>query len=197
MHSLTQLYNQALMRVGGDQLPVDVDYSRDTSGIICVNAFPHVLDVALSAYDWNFALTRAALTKAAGAQNPATPRWRFRYTLPAGCMRVVRLDGELSRNRMPLHMTEGQHLFTDRDGAVLVYVARGEDPARWPGYFAEALVWGMAAELSAARNNDARKQQWFAENFRNALREGIALDVVQQPPRVAKARSPWSEARFG
>ena len=194
MQSTVMLFNTALARLGGEQLDERISpLETDTLGVLCTNLFKHVLDTTLTAHDWTFALRRVALAEVADAvENTEYPH---AYAMPADCIRVVRLDGSAGINRSPAYVIEGDLLRTQEDTASLLYVARVNDPLRWPPTFADALAWGLAAELATAKNNDMRKQQFCAQNYELSLSTAIARDCAAQNPHAAL--SPWKAARFG
>ena len=194
MQSTIHLFNTALGRLGGEQLPLNVSPQEDgTTGQLCENLFPHVLDLTLAAHEWSFARKRAVLSLLAGT--PGNGKYPLVYALPADCVRTVRLEGYAGVNRTPAFITEGRTLLTAAENAVLVYVARITDPLAWPPPFADALAWGLAGELASARINDSQKQQWCLQNYKIALADAVARDQAAQNPRPPA--SAWNESRFG
>ncbi|MDR2604260.1 MAG: hypothetical protein LBC55_02785 [Desulfovibrio sp.] len=198
MQSTVQLFNIALARLGGDQfLPLVSPQEVGALGALCGNVFPHVLDRALQAHAWGFALRTAVLAPVAGAV-PGAGGFRCRYTVPADCVRPVALEG-WEANRSPAYAVrgsaEGAVLLCDENPAVLAYVARESDPKRWPAGFADALAWGLAAELATARINDPQRQQYYMRMYREVLGEAATQDVREVNPRPML--SAWNAARFG
>ncbi|MDR3176018.1 MAG: hypothetical protein LBU06_05750 [Desulfovibrio sp.] len=193
MQSTVQLFNTALARLGGEIfVPLASPAEDGELGRLCANLFPHVLCLTLEAFGWSFAVKRALLAEPVFA-GPAHPDYPVRCALPADCLRPLELDGETGIS--PCFILEGGHLLCDARPAVLTYVARVDDPRLWPSWFADILAWGLAAELATARINDPRRQQFYAQQYRFALSEGIAGDKNRQKRR--KPVSPWQTARFG
>jgi hypothetical protein len=200
MQSTVHLFNTALGRLGGEQLSLNRSpLEEGTSGQLCENLFPHVLDLALSVHAWSFATRRAVLARPqleeekGERDNPAYP---LAFALPPDCLKPLRLEGNAWVNRQgPAYVLEGRTIRCAVEGAELVYVARVEDPLLWPPAFADALAWALAAELSPARNNDPQKQAWCLQNYKIALSEAIARDCAGQNPRPP--RSVWKTTRFG
>ncbi|MDR1686641.1 MAG: hypothetical protein LBR82_09475 [Desulfovibrio sp.] len=196
MQSTVQLFNTALARLGGEQLlPLTSPQEDNALGALCGNVFPHVLDRALQAHAWGFALRTAVLAPVAGTVSPAGGFGR-RYMLPADCVRPVGLE---AGGRSPAYVVrgsaEGAVLLCDESPAVLAYVAREPDPKRWPAGFADALAWGLAAELATARINDPQRQQYYVRMYREVLGEAAAQDMRESNPRPVL--SAWNAARFG
>ena len=197
MQSLVQLFNLALARLGGEQLPQHISpQDGNTTGAICRNLFPHVLDLALAAHPWSFALKRAALALLAQGGRPAREDFCLRYALPADCVCPVRLAGTGGLNRSPAYALEGDSLCTNEANAVLLYVFRMNEPRRWPPAFADALAWGLAGELASARLNDPQKQNWCYQNYKIVLAEAMARDRSSGNNRPLP-QSPWVQARHG
>ncbi|GHV58237.1 hypothetical protein FACS189460_5730 [Deltaproteobacteria bacterium] len=204
-NSTVGLFNQALALLGGEQLSsVEAPWEQSTLGRLCLHNFSAVLDLALQAHDWSFALGRQILAE----KSPG------RYALPADCLRPVRISGGE-------HYTlEGQDLLTSANQGSrpleLLYVRRVEDPALWPpGFraalawglagmlatalwppgFRAALAWGLAGMLATARNNDLQKQQLCLQQYQLNLTEAMARDNNSQKPEGEP--SGWVLARNG
>lgn len=194
MQSTVHLYNVALARLGGEQLPRNISSQEsDAVGALCDNLFPQVLDLTLTAHAWSFALKRVFLA-AVPENGPGNALYRLAYAVPSDCVKAVRLAGG-GVNRSPAYVMEGETLRTNERQAVLVYVARVTDPQKWPPAFADALAWAMAGELASAKLNDSRKQNWCYQNYKVALGDAIARDRATQNPYAPV--SPWQAARFG
>jgi hypothetical protein len=194
--SLAALFNLALARLGGEQLPLNLSpQEHDATGDLCQNLFPHVLDLTLAAHQWAFAKKRVKLSLPLVTEEERSGEYSFVYKLPSDCLTPCFLEGCSGINRRPVYILEGDRLLTNREGAELVYIARVVDPRLWPPAFAETLAWGLAGELAAARSNDAQKQNWCYQNYKLALAEAVARDLSgQNRPRPA---SEWQAARFG
>ncbi|MDR2123593.1 MAG: hypothetical protein LBP38_01225 [Desulfovibrio sp.] len=196
MQSTVQLFNTALARLGGEQfLPLTSPQEDNALGALCANVFPHVLDLSLQAHAWGFAMRTAVLAPVAGGRAGAGGFLR-RYMLPADCVRPVALEPEVCGPPYAIRgSAEGTLLLCDENPAVLAYVTRTPDPKSWPAAFADALAWGLAAELAAARINDAQRQQYYMRMYREVLGEAAAQDMREAGPRPVP--SAWNAARFG
>ena len=193
MKSTIQLFNTALGRLGGEQIPYNRSpQEQDATGILCENLFPHVLDMVLEAHEWGFATRRVILAKLP-EQQPLNPSYVFRYALPTDCVKPVSIEGYAGVNRTPAYLIESNAILTNKQNAELVYIARVEEPRAWPPSFADALAWAMAGELASARINDSQKQNWCYQNYEIALAKAAARDRAKQNPHIK--RSPWLVAR--
>ena len=193
MKSTIQLFNTALGRLGGEQIPYNRSpHEQDATGILCENLFPHVLDMVLEAHEWGFATRRVVLAMLP-EQHPENPEYVLRYALPTDCVKPVSIEGYAGVNRTPAYLIEGNAVLTNRRNAELVYIARIEEPRAWPASFADALAWALAGELASARINDSQKQNWCYQNYEVALAKAAARDRAKQNPY--RKQSPWLVAR--
>ena len=183
--STVGVFNQALALLGGEQLSeVEAPWETSALGILCRNNFPGVLDLALEAHPWSFALTRANL-----AEKPETWPGLRRYALPSDCIRPLGLTGGRP------YTLEGRDILTGETKAELRYIRRAEDPRAWPPAFKTALAWGLAAILASARVNDPQRQRLCLQHYSLALNEAMARDNHSGQP--AEEPSPWTASRFG
>lgn len=186
--STVGLFNLALACLGGEQLSsVQAPWEDSALGRLCLNLWPQVLDEALSAHPWSFALERKLLAE---KEEPRPrPGYRRRFALPSDCLRPVGLvDGHH-------FIIEGQDILTDASIADLTFVRRLEDPALFPPAFRQALAWGLAAVLATAKGNDPRLRQECLQRAQAFLLEAMARDENSQQP--AHEPTPWELARFG
>lgn len=186
------IWNMALARLGGEQLPsVEAPWENDTLGVLCKNNYPAVLDEALASYDWSFATRREYLAEKTDALPHSV--YRFRYGLPADCLRPIAVDGGYG----PIchYEIEGIDLLTNAAPALLRYVARVEDARLYPPAFAEALAWGLAGIVATANNDDPQTSQRCYQAYQVALAEAQARDRNSQRPRPKP--SAWLLARGG
>ena len=193
MKSTIQLFNTALGRLGGEQIPYNRSpHEQDATGILCENLFPHVLDMVLEAHEWGFATRRVVLAMLP-EQQPENPDYVLRYAMPTDCVKPVSIEGYAGVNRTPAYLIEGNAILTNKRNAELVYIARIEEPRAWPPSFADVLAWALAGELASARINDSQKQNWCYQNYEVALAKAAARDRAKQNPH--RKQSPWLVAR--
>ncbi len=193
MKSTIQLFNTALGRLGGEQIPDNRSPQEpDATGTLCENLFPHVLDMVLEAHEWGFATRRVVLAMLP-EQHPENPDYVLRYAMPTDCVKPVSIEGYAGVNRTPAYLIEGNAILTNKRNAELVYIARIEEPRAWPPSFADVLAWALAGELAPARINDSQKQNWCYQNYEVALAKAAARDRAKQNPH--RKQSPWLVAR--
>jgi hypothetical protein len=189
--STVGLFNLALAYLGGEQLSsVESPWENSTLGRLCLNLWPQVLDTALAAHPWSFALTRQNLAEI--PDDHPRPGYGRRYRLPTDpdyCLRPVRLACDSP------YVLEGQDLLTDAAPAVLVFVRRADDPNQFPPAFRQALAASLAAVLATAKQNDPRLRADCLQRSQAFLLEAVASDENSQRP--AYEPTPWELARMG
>lgn len=200
MQSLVHLYNTALSEIGGEQIPQNISpIEEDAVGAICQNIFPHVLNTALESHDWGFARARSVLALKP-EEEPRNHEYRFRYILPADCVRPIGLSRPFMGTSFPVnddplsaYVIEGEYILCDVPQAELLYVSKVTEPKRWPSYFADILVWKMAAGLASSRLNDMQKKQRCDQMAELALARACAMDRAFNKPLMSP--TPWQIAR--
>ncbi len=190
MRSLISIYNMALARLGGNQFDrLNTPDEENAVATLCRTLYPHVLEMALAHSEWAFARKSARLAlKPEQEPDPYAP---FRHALPADCIRPVELR-DAGEAPVPFAIS-GRDVLSAVADASLSYVARLDDPSAWPPAFADAVAWGLAAELSTALVNDARRQQAYTQQARQALDYAAAVERNSQKPR--RPASPWLASR--
>lgn len=190
--STVAVYNRALAWLGGQQLSqVESTWEKGTFGALCRESFPSVLNTCLSRQDWSFAIKRVTLPLKPGLE--PHPQYACRYGIPTDCLRISDIGGGPSGSVD--WVVEGIDLYTDQNPVQLKYVGRITDPSQWPAMFEDALVFGLAAALAAAKLNDTQKQQLFLEKTEQALNQAMAFDRNVQRPTPVPSR--WNQARGG
>lgn len=139
MPSITDLCNDALGQIGSTFIAALDDGTFPAN--LCNRFYPTVRDAVLRDHLWNFAMTRVSLARNASAP---VSEWTYGYTLPADCLRVVRL-GLYDDIRWKI---EGRNLVTNESSASILYIARIEDPNAWDTLFYQALATRLASKLA-------------------------------------------------
>lgn len=193
MYSTLAIYNLALSRLGGNELS-SVNGTGDDSrlAILCNTFFPHVRDLALSMHSWGFAITEQTLALAEKNEIFEKGQFAHMYALPANCLKPIKLLGGGQGYTIPF-VVRGNVVCTDAKQARLQYVFRVHDPTQWPAYFADIVIWGLAAELSTAYASDGARQKFCLERQHDALQRGIVADAVSMQPKTIPCA--WDLAR--
>lgn len=193
MYSTLTIYNLALSRLGGNELSSVSSVGEESRlASLCNTFFPHVRDLVLSMHAWGFAITEATLGLAKETETVEKGKFAYAYQLPVNCLKPIRLMSGGPHQPSPF-VIRGSLLCCDEAQARLQYVFRVQDPTLWPAYFADIVVWGLAAELSTAYGNDVNRQKFCLERQKEALERGIVADAVSMQPK--KSLCVWDMAR--
>jgi len=187
MASEVSICNLALVRLGASTIASLTENTKE--GRRCNALYEINRDIVLRAHPWNFAITRAVL-----AEDTTTPVYEFdhRYSLPVGCLRVLRL-GE---NHEDLnYKVEGRYVVTDENSASILYVARVTDPNQFDTLFIEALAAKLAAELAFdITATGATGQQLLRREYTDKLAEARGTDAREGFPDAVSNGS-WLDSR--
>lgn len=181
MASTVSICNLALGHLGADKIDALSEASSEARA--CNRFYGQTLDALLAAGPpWRFARHAAVLaevTGSAAAGAGSLGRWAHAYALPVDLirMRAVRpTDGPLSDEGSYPYELSGERLYCDLAPAVLHYIRRIDDPAKFSPLFVEALSWHLAARLAMPLTRDAGQRQ---AAFQMALQTQAAASAAE------------------
>lgn len=199
----TDVANIALAEIGGRQL-TDLETDTSEEAKTCRQWFALIRDGLLSAYQWNFATTRADLT---AATDPDT-EWTSAWTLPDDHVRLIRIVGLNVDNPLREFALEGNTLLVNgldsaTDTLSIVYVSNAVAVTDWDALFIEALVYKLAAKIapriaqndSLATNLLTKFQQLALPAATNKDAREVASGEGMSPQRLI-SQSPLCQARY-
>lgn len=199
MQSLVHLFNAALSRIGGEQIPQNRSpEEEDAVGSIAASIYPHVLDNTLAAHNWGFARKRVKLASKPEVV-PDSYAYRYRFGMPSDCIRPLQIFGSdggpaiADLNDSPAFIIEGNDILCNIEKPEFAYIYRVTETKLWPAPFADAMVWAMAAELASARLNDTNKQTMCFQRYETVMVAAKAWDISVQ--RHNRPQSAWMTAR--
>lgn len=192
--SQTDIANQALARIGAPPIMDLLDESSKGATLVR-SAYNIVVEEVARAAEWNCLKRRANL-----AQNTTGPEfgWTYSYPLPAGCLRVVKLNG-LEGHPDDDFEVEGRDLLTDADTAKIEYIFSETDTNKWDALFTNAVVVLLAARIATAfRQDEGVTQGLISEYERVALPRARQRDFGERrkPHRDPGLDSRWINSRF-
>ncbi len=198
MASAVDISNLALGRLGDDATVSSIEPPEGSmQAEHCARFYPIARDTILAMHDWGFASRRKALAPLSNV--PHAP-WRFAYAQPAACLKVIRVLDPTGRGEAAFVSESADNdtpvLLTDQEGAVLFYVARVVDAARFPPLFVDALVWLLASHIAGPLikgETGASMAQQAYQAYLGALQRAIAGDMAQYRPERPEPQTPWIE----
>jgi len=165
--------SNALRRLGDDPITSLID---DTERARLCNAFfGDSRDHILRSHPWNFAITRASLSKLT-----AKPSYGFAYmySLPNNpyCLRVLEMEYPDYVFKIENDATNGRVLLTDEDSARILYVARITNPSLYDSMFVDLLTAKLAVDLCYAVTGSTALQAQMDKAYQQKLSEARSID---------------------
>ena len=171
MATEVSICSNALRKLGDDPI---TSLSDDTERARLCNAFyASTRDSVLRSHSWNFAITRATLSKLT-----STPAFDYasEFTLPTDpyCLRVLKMEYDDLEFKV-----EGRKLLCNEETAKILYIGQIKDTAQYDPMFTEVLTARLAAELaySITGSNSLTKQMWDIHDEK--LKEARSIDGLE------------------
>lgn len=199
MTSEIDICNRALSRLG-TRATIATLSENSTEARTAAIWYAATRDALLRAADWNFARRRVVLALSA---TPAASAWRFRYALPADCLRLLRIEPE---GGLPMAMppcafelagdTGGRVVFSDLERAQAVYVARIGDPSQFDAGFTAALVDQLAAHMAWPLTQKTDVAVRLLQVARLSFAEAASVDAAETARMPAEMLPDWLAVRL-
>lgn len=144
-------------------------------------------------YTWNFSIVAARLARL----SEKVIDFRFAYSLPADCLRVIRLrrseepDFEGNGARFTVR---GGVLCTDAEEAILEYVSDVEDTSLFDDKFIEALSYKLASELAMPVKGSSELMANYMNVYATKVTQAAAHSAGEE--REDLSDNPYVEARI-
>lgn len=144
-HTLLTMYNLALDTIG--EFPLATENDPNTYGRFIRRNFAPCVESTLRANPWNFACEYHRLSPEP-EHDPF--RWRYRFGLPPGWLRVLPLTHDGRRGGRPIsHEVKRNYLYTNQNTAPYVEcVMNVQDPGEWDPLFAEVIAGRLGVLLA-------------------------------------------------
>lgn len=141
MASTVDICNSALNMLGGATIISLTENSKN--GRLCNQRYEPVRDAIFRSHPWNCLIQRIDL-----AANTETPnfQWKFQFTLPSDCLRVLRTENSNFSNEEQYRI-EGRNLLTNQSTIKIQYVAKITDTTKYDTLLIETISARLAAEL--------------------------------------------------
>ncbi len=144
--SAVSICNVALTQLGANQIHSLEDGGAQATS--CSIFYENARLSCLARHPWNFAIRRVELP-----QDATGPLYQFKYqyTLPADCLRVLTLDGD------PAYKAEGRKLLSDLPTCRLKYIADISDCSQWSAGFIDYLTARLRLDLAYVITKDGNQ----------------------------------------
>ena len=140
MASVVDICNGALNQLGATTILSLTEDSKNAR--LCNQRFTQVRDAVFRSHPWNCLQKRQEL-----AADTTAPAWgfKFAYTLPADCLRLLRILDYDSNYKV-----EGRKILSNTSSMKILYVARITDPNEYDELLRETLSAALAADIAYA-----------------------------------------------
>jgi hypothetical protein len=141
-------------------------------------------------FNWNFALQTARLAKL--QQTPSG--FRYAFSLPADCLRVVGFLDSDERTGGPGFVVRSGNFLTDREEAEIEYIADCIDPMLFDDKFVEAMSYKLASELAMPVKGSPELMSNYMNVYQAFIERAAALSADERHTELLD--NPYLEARF-
>ena len=169
MASTVDICNGALNQLGATTILSLTEDSKNAR--LCNSRYTQVRDALFRTHPWNCLQTRLEL-----AASTDTPAWGFSYayTLPADCLRLLRiLDYDSS------HRVEGRKILSNASTMKILYISRVTDPNEYDELLRETLSAALGADIAYAITSNNTTSQNMILSYQEKLRDARFVDSTE------------------
>jgi len=173
MASTVDICNSALNMLGGATIISLTENSKN--GRLCNQRYEPVRDAIFRSHPWNCLIKRIDL-----AANTETPnfQWKFQFTLPSDCLRVLRTENSNFSNEEQYRI-EGRNLLTNQSTIKIQYVAKITDTTKYDTLLIETISARLAAELCYPITQSATLKDRMFALYDAKLKEARFADATE------------------
>ena len=169
MASIVDICNGSLNQLGATTILSLTEDSKNAR--LCNSRYTQVRDALFRTHPWNCLQKRIEL-----AVDTDAPTWGFSYayTLPADCLRLLRILDYDSN-----HKVEGRKVLSNASTMKILYVARITDPNEYDELLRETISASLGADIAfgVTSNNQTAKNMY--ELFKDKLRDARFVDSTE------------------
>ena len=169
MASTVDICNGALNQLGATTILSLTEDSKNAR--LCNSRYTQVRDSVFRSHPWNCLQKRVEL-----AQDTTAPAWGFKYayTLPADCLRLLRILDFDSNYRV-----EGRSILSDNTTMKILYISRVEDPNEYDELLRETLSAALGADIAYAITSNNTTSQNMIINYQEKLKDARFVDSTE------------------
>ena len=176
MASKVEICNSALNMLGANNI---TEITEDSKNARLLNQrYTPIRDAVFRLHAWNCLIKRVEL-----AQDTDTPTHEYekQYTLPADCLRVLKIGGHHNGSSSDLDdgqkfKVEGRKVITDESSIYLLYISKIDDVNEYDTLLQETIAARLAAELCYAITSSTSLATQMNELYKEKLREARHVD---------------------
>ena len=169
MASVVEICNGSLNQLGATTILSLTEDSKNAR--LCNQRYTQVRDSVFRSHPWNCLQKRVEI-----AVDTTAPAWgfSFAYTLPADCLRLLRiLDFDSN------YKVEGRKILSNTSSMKILYVARVTDPNEYDELLRETLSAALGADIAFGVTSNNQTSQNMYQLFQDKLRDARFVDSTE------------------
>ena len=169
MASTVDICNGALNQLGATTILSLTEDSKNAR--LCNSRFTQVRDGVFRSHPWNCLQKRVEL-----AQDTTAPAWgfKFAYTLPADCLRLLRILDYDSNYKV-----EGRKILSNTETMKILYIGRITDPNEYDELLRETLSSALSADIAFAVTSNNTTATNMYNLFQDKLKDARFVDSTE------------------
>ena len=169
MASIVGICNGALNQLGATTILSLTEDSKNAR--LCNSRFTQVRDALFRTHPWNCLQKRIQI-----AADTTAPAWgfKFAYTLPADCLRLLRILDYDSNYKV-----EGRKILSNTETMKILYVSRVTDPNEYDELLRETLSASLSADIAFAVTSNNTTSQNMYQLYQEKLKDARFVDSTE------------------
>ena len=169
MASVVDICNGSLNQLGATTILSLTEDSKNAR--LCNSRFTQVRDAVFRSHPWNCLQKRVEL-----AADTDAPAWgfSFAYTLPADCLRLLRILDYDSNYKV-----EGRKILSNTSSMKILYIGRITDPNEYDESLRETLSAALGADIAFAVTSNNQTATNMYNLFQDKLKDARFIDSTE------------------
>lgn len=185
--SKVEICNIALSKLNAENIVIPGLDSRGAE--LCEIFYSNAVDSVLRSYLWNCAKARTSL-----ARQTAVPAfgWKYQFTLPVDCLRVIRCEPDVE------YEIECRNLLCDESAISILYIGRIAEYDFDP-LLVEVVALDLAAKIAFPVSGNASLTAKMEDSLQKKLLEARSVNSMENHLRGRnriKQNSVWDKSRY-
>ena len=169
MASVVDICNGSLNQLGATTILSLTEDSKNAR--LCNQRYTQVRDAVFRSHPWNCLQKRVEL-----AADTTAPAWgfSFAYTLPADCLRLLRILDYDSNYKV-----EGRKILSNTSSMKILYIGRITDPNEYDESLRETLSAALGADIAFAVTSNNQTATNMYNLFQDKLKDARFVDSTE------------------
>jgi hypothetical protein len=169
MASVVEICNGSLNQLGATTILSLTEDSKNAR--LCNSRYSQVRDAVFRSHPWNCLQKRVEL-----AADTDAPAWgfKFAYTLPADCLRLLRILDYDSNYKV-----EGRKILSNTSSMKILYIGRITDPNEYDESLRETLSAALGADIAFAVTSNNQTATNMYNLFQDKLKDARFVDSTE------------------